>query len=90
MIIKWSLNGQFDDAVTDVLTSQIDVRDLADDDDDDEPTLGTLINCYKSLKWRFLMIFWLKTLENIILMIYNVLSQKTWGNIILTTYNVIL
>ena len=74
VIIEWPLNGQFHDAVTNVLTSRINVRDLADDDD--EPTLGTLINCYKSLKWRFLTIFWLKMLENVILTIYNVLSQK--------------
>ena len=76
VIIEWPLNGQFHNAVTDVLTSQIDERDLADDDDDDKPTLGILINCYKSLKLRFLIIFWLKTLGNVILTTYNVLSQK--------------
>ena len=31
-----------------IITSRTDVRDLADDDV--EPTLGTLINRYKSLK----------------------------------------
>ena len=67
VIIEWPLNGQFHDAVTDVLTSRINIRDLADDDDDKKPTLGTLINCYKSLKRCFQTIFWLKTLENVIL-----------------------
>ena len=84
VIIEWPLNGQFHDAVTDVLTSWIDVRDLADD----ELMLGTLIICYKSLKWRFLTIFWLKTLENVILTT-TFWVKKTLGIVILTTYSVV-
>ena len=40
MIIEWPLNGQFHNAVTDVLTSQTDLRQLDVDDDDDVPLLG--------------------------------------------------
>ena len=32
MIIEWPLNGQFNDAVTNVLTSQTDVREVVDHD----------------------------------------------------------
>ena len=35
MIIEWPLNGQFHDVGIDVLTSWTDVRDLADDVNDD-------------------------------------------------------
>ena len=57
VIIQCPLNGQFHDAHDVILTSQNDVRGFADDDD--EPTLGTLITRYESLKWRFLTILWL-------------------------------
>ena len=38
VIIEWPLNGQFNDAVTDVLTSRTDVREVVDHDDDHELT----------------------------------------------------
>ena len=41
MSIKWPLNGQFHNAVTNVLTSQMDFFEVVDVDDDEEPTLGT-------------------------------------------------
>ena len=50
VIIKCPLNGQFNDACDVILTSRNDVRGFAGDDDDDEPTLRTLKNRYKSLK----------------------------------------
>ena len=50
VIIECPLNGQFNDAHDVILTSQNDFRGFAGDDDDDEPTLGTLITRYKSLK----------------------------------------
>ena len=88
MINEWPL---FHDTRDVILTFWVDILEVVDDDDDDKPMLGTLINRYKSFKWRFLTIFWLKTLENVILTTYNVLSQKkTLGNVILTTYNIIL
>ena len=36
VIIEWPLNGQFHDAVTDFLTSQNDVREMEDNDNDNE------------------------------------------------------
>ena len=36
MIIKWPLNGQFHDARDVILTSRTDVREMVDDNDDDE------------------------------------------------------
>ena len=50
MIIECPLNGQFHDAHVVILTSRNDVRGFAGDDDDDEPTLGTLITRFKLLK----------------------------------------
>ena len=55
VIIECPLNGQFHDARDVILTSWNDVRGFAGDDDDDEPTLGTLITRFKLLKWCFLM-----------------------------------
>ena len=42
VIIGWSLKGTFNDEVTDVLTSQMAVGELDDDDNHDEPMLGAL------------------------------------------------
>ena len=36
MIIEYPLNGQFHDARDVILTSRTDVREMLDDDDDDE------------------------------------------------------
>ena len=36
VIIQWPLNGQFHDARGVILTSRTDVREMVDDDDDDE------------------------------------------------------
>ena len=46
--IECPLNGQFHDARDVILTSRNDVRGFSGDDD--EPTLETLKNRYKSLK----------------------------------------
>ena len=48
VIIECPLNGQFHDALDVILRSRNDVRGFAGDNDDDEPTLGTLITRYKS------------------------------------------
>ena len=48
--IECPLNGQFHDARDVILTSRNNDRGFAGDDEDEEPTLGTLITCYKSLK----------------------------------------
>ena len=48
VIIECPLNGQFHDARDVILTSRNDVRGFSGDDD--EPTLETLKNRYKSLK----------------------------------------
>ena len=63
---------------------------MLDHDNDNEMSILTVKRRYKSLKWRFLTIFWFKTLDFVILTIYKVLTQKMLENIILTTYNVIL
>ena len=44
MIIKWPLNAHFYDVVIDVITSRIEVREMEDKDDDDEPTLENVFN----------------------------------------------
>ena len=36
VIIEWPLNGQFHDARDVILTSRTDIREMVDDDDDDE------------------------------------------------------
>ena len=36
MIIEWPLNRQFHDACDVILTSRTDVREMVDDDNDDE------------------------------------------------------
>ena len=48
VIIECPLNGQFNDALDVILMPRNDIRGFAGDDDDDEPTLGTLITRYKS------------------------------------------
>ena len=52
MIIEWTENVLFHDARDIILTFWVDVLEVVGDDDDDEPTLGTLINHYKLLIWR--------------------------------------
>ena len=52
VIIEWPLNGLFHYAPDIILTSQTDVRDM--EDNDNEPTLGTQIKHHKLLKRRFL------------------------------------
>ena len=42
MIIEWPVNEQFHDTVTEVLTSETDVRELDDDYEDDDQTLGNI------------------------------------------------
>ena len=49
MIIEWPLNAQFHDAITNVLKSQTDVRQLDENDDDDVQTLGNVFYRKKSL-----------------------------------------
>ena len=54
VIIECPLNGQFHDTRDGILTSRNDVRGFAGDDDNDEPTLGTLkpvipLNCHKTM-----------------------------------------
>ena len=49
MIIKWPLNGQFHDSVTDVLTSQNDLREVANDDDDDDDKEVVIIKVRKMI-----------------------------------------
>ena len=46
VIIEWPLNGQFHDARDVILTSRTDVREMVDDDDDDEWPLLTYIYIY--------------------------------------------
>ena len=36
MIIEWPLNGQFHDSLDVILMSRTNVREMVDDDDDDE------------------------------------------------------
>ena len=50
MIIECSLKSQSDDVGIGVLTSRNDVRDLIDDDNDDEMSIFTIKQHYKSLK----------------------------------------
>ena len=50
MIIEWTENVLFHDARDVILTFGVDDLEVVDDDDNDKPTLGTLINRYKSLK----------------------------------------
>ena len=50
VIIEWALNGQFHDAPDVILTSRNDVRVFSSDDDDDEMSIFTLKQRYKSLK----------------------------------------
>ena len=50
MIIEWAQNGQSHDARDVILTSQNDVRVFSSDDDDDEMSIFTLKQRYKSLK----------------------------------------
>ena len=44
MIIKWPLNGQFHDACDIILTSRTDVREMVDDNNDDEWPLVIYFN----------------------------------------------
>ena len=48
MIIEWPLNGLFHDARDVILTSQTDVREMDNDDNDDEPTLGVIFRVLKT------------------------------------------
>ena len=47
VIIEWPLNGQFHDAGDLILTSQTDVREMVDDDHDDEWPLVIYIFIYR-------------------------------------------
>ena len=49
MIIEWPLNAQFHDAITNVLKSQTEGRQLDENDDDDVQTLGNGFYRKKSL-----------------------------------------
>ena len=49
MIIEWPLNGQFHEAITDVLMSRTDVFRMADDDNDDVQTLVAILRVLKML-----------------------------------------
>ena len=60
MIIEWPLNGQSHDAVINVLTSQTNVWEMDNDNNDDEPTLRYYLGYWKrhkSIKWRLLTVF---------------------------------
>ena len=46
MIIKWPLNGQFRDARDVISTSRTDVREMVDDNNDDEWPLVIYIYIY--------------------------------------------
>ena len=74
VIIEWSLNGLFHDTCDAILTSQTNVREM--EDNDNEPMLGTQIKCHKSFKGCFLTTLWLKTLEKVILMTFNIWNLK--------------
>ena len=61
VIIEWSLNGLFHDTCDAILTSQTNVREM--EDNDNEPMLGTQIK-HKLLKLRFLRFWVIKTIRN--------------------------
>ena len=46
VIIEWPLNGQFHDACDVILTSRTDVREMVDDDHDDQWPLVIYIYIY--------------------------------------------
>ena len=48
---------------------------MNDDDGDDVQTLVDVLKHYKSLEWRFLTFWTTKSLQNVILMTYNILNQ---------------
>ena len=63
VIIEWPL---FHDVRDVIITSQNDVRGMNDDDDDDdnEMSIFTIKQHYKSLKWRFLTFWVIKTVRS--------------------------
>ena len=44
VIIEWPLNGLFNGAVTVIITSRTDVREMNDNDDNDVQTLLVIFN----------------------------------------------
>ena len=77
MIIKWPPNGQFRDAVTNVLTSWTDVFEVFDVDDDDDWSLVAMKRQNFYEKRQLQMFLGILTVSSSFFHFLTVLSHKT-------------